>query len=327
MKRSTETLPVRSDEAGLEGSAEPVVKLRHPWRAAGIVIVLLLVAMLVNAVITQPGFQWDVVRHYMFAPAVLSGVLTTLYLTVACMAVGILLGLVIALCRLSPNPLLRNIAGVYVAFFRAVPALVQMIFWFNLASLFPTLSIGIPFGPSFVHFSATDAIDPFRAAVLGLGLCEAAFMAEIFRGGIASTPMGQYDAAAALGLRRMAIMRHVVLPQAMKTVIPPTGNEVIGMLKYTSLASVISVTELLGSVTNIYNRTFETMPLLMVAAIWYTVIVLLLTLGQTRLERRFGRGVTRRTTKSSGRPWYRGDWFKRAPGTVSTAEVGQHAFH
>jgi polar amino acid transport system permease protein len=224
----------------------------------------------------------------------------TIILTVTAMAIGIILGLIIAVMRQSENWVLSSVAGVYIWFFRATPALVQLIFWFNLAALFPHLSFGIPFGPSFVSGDANKFITPLIAANLGLGLCEAAFMAEIMRGGLLSVDAGQLEAAHALGMSRLKALRHVVLPQAMRVIIPPTGNETIGMLKYTSLASVISVTELLESAQIIYQRTFQPIPLLIVASIWYLAMTSALTIGQRYLERKFGRGVQRR---GSGRAW------------------------
>lgn len=295
-----------------DDAPDKVVPLRHPWRVVGTVVVLVLLAMFIHAVLTEKGFQWHVVGHYLFARPILRGVVTTLVLTACAMAIGIVLGLILAILRISPSPVLSYLAKTYIAVFRAVPSLVQMIFWFNMAALIPKLSLGVPFGPSFVHFSATKVFSPFTAAVLGLGLSEAAYMAEIFRGGIASVPQGQFQAALSIGMKRSAVLRYVVLPQAMKTVIPPTGNEVIGMLKYTSLASVISVTELLESVTLIFDRTFQTMPLLMVAALWYLAMTTVLTMGQRRIERHFGRGTTSAEVSLGRRVWTN-LWARRQP--------------
>jgi polar amino acid transport system permease protein len=275
-----------------EETPERVVPRKHPWRWVGAGAEVVLLAMLFHAFFTDAGFQWGVVGQYLFARPVLDGVLMTIELTASAMAIGIVLGLLLSVLRLSRNPVLSYLARAYISVFRAVPSLVQMVFWFNLAALLPKLSLGIPFGPSFVTFRSTAVFSPYLAATLGLGLAEAAYMAEIFRGGIAGVPAGQFDAARSMGLRRWAALRYVVLPQAMKSVIPPTGNEVIGMLKYTSLASVIAVTELLESVTLIFSRTFQTVPLLIVAALWYLALTTALTAGQRRLERRFGRGTT-----------------------------------
>src|SRR5579875_225910 len=278
------------------------------------VIVLVILAMMIHAAVTESGFQWSIVGHYLFAGPILKGVLLTLGLTASAMGIGIVLGLILSIMRLSPNPILASLAKAYIAVFRAVPSLVQMIFWFNLAAVIPKLSLGVPFGPSFFHFSATSVFSPFLAATLGLGLSEAAYMAEIFRGGIASVAEGQVQAARAIGMGRMASLRYVILPQAMKSVIPPTGNEVIGMLKYTSLASVISVTELLESVTLIFDRNFHTMPLLMVAAIWYLVLTTILTIGQRRVERHFGRGTAAGEVSLARQAWTNA-WGRRSAST------------
>ena len=191
--------------------------------------------------------------------------------------------------RLSANPIVRGAAFAYVNFFRGTPVLVQLLFWFNLAALYPVITLGIPG----VHLDANQLITPMTAAILGLGLNQGAYMSEIVRAGILSVDHGQTEAAEALGITRMQTMRRVVLPQAMRVIIPPTGNETIGMLKTTALVSVISVPELLYSAQIIYARTFETVPLLIVASLWYLLITSILTVGQYYLERRFARGNQR----------------------------------
>jgi polar amino acid transport system permease protein len=268
----------------------PPVPLRHPGRWVAYVFVALLVAWFGHTVATNPNFQWGVFGKYLFSPDILRGVALTIELTVTAMLIGILFGIVIALMRLSANGLLSGAAVLYITFFRGTPALVQLIFWFNLSALFPVITIGIPyFGPDLMTVNANVLITPFVAANLGLGLCEAAYMAEIVRSGILSVDPGQYEAAISIGMRRGQAMRKVVLPQALRVIIPPTGNQIIGMLKYTSLASVISVTELLASAELIYTRTFETIPLLLVASFWYVLLTTLLTAAQRVIERRVGR--------------------------------------
>ena len=292
---------------------ERVVPLRHPWRMLGVAVILVALAMLIHAAVTEGGFEWSVVGQYLFARSVLDGVVTTIELTGSAMGLGVSLGLVLAVMRMSDSPVISFVARTYISVFRGIPALVQMIFWFNMAALIPRLSAGIPFGPSYFHFSASSVFSPFLAATLGLGLAEAAFMAEIFRGGLLSVHEGQLDAARSIGMRRLTALRHVVLPQAMKSVIPPTGNEVIGMLKYSAIASVISVTELLESVTEIFDRTFQTMPLLMVAALWYLALTTLLTVGQRQIEWRFARGTDQRGTSLMTQAW-RNARYSRASG-------------
>jgi polar amino acid transport system permease protein len=192
--------------------------------------------------------------------------------------------------RLSPNPLLSNVAYGYIWFFRGTPVLVQLIFWFNLAVLVPNISLGIPFGPTFVSWDTNSVITPFVAALLGLGLNEAAYMAEISRAGIQSVDEGQVEASSALGMSRAQTMRRIVLPQAMRVIIPPTGNEVISMLKTTSLVSVVAMPELFYNTQQIYARTYQTIPLLIVASIWYLILTSVLTTGQFYIERHYGRG-------------------------------------
>jgi polar amino acid transport system permease protein len=194
---------------------------------------------------------------------------------------------------LSPNPLLAGASWTYIWFFRGTPVLVQLLFWFNLAFLYPRISLGVPFGPSFAHANANDVISALTAAILGLGLNEGAYMAEIVRAGILSVEHGQVEAAQALGMTRAQTMRRIVLPQAMRVIIPPTGNETISMLKTSSLASVITVTELLYAVQLIYSVNFKTIPLLIVASIWYLIMTSVLTVGQYYLERYYARGAAR----------------------------------
>jgi polar amino acid transport system permease protein len=278
----------------------PPVPLRHPgrWVACGVVALLLL--WFGQIVVTNPNFQWAVVGKYLFGTDMLKGVLVTIELTATAMTIGIVLGIVVALMRLSSNGLLSGAAMIYITFFRGTPALVQLIFWFNLSALFPTITIGIPyFGPDFMTVNANALITPFIAANLGLGLCEGAYMAEIVRSGILSVDAGQQEAAIAVGMTRAQAMRNVILPQALRVIIPPTGNQVIGMLKYTSLASVISVTELLASAELVYTRTFETIPLLIVASLWYVLLTTILTAVQRFIEWRVGRSHSDSRTSSS----------------------------
>jgi polar amino acid transport system permease protein len=279
---------------------ESVLPRRYPWRIAGTVVILLLLVLAARSIFANPHFQWPVVAHYMFQWDILDGVLLTIELTITAMLIGTVIGVVVALMGFSPNPLMSRAAALYVAFFRGVPVLVQLLFWYNLAALFPRIELGIPFGPVLLSLNANNVITPLIAANLGLGLCEGAFMAEIVRSGILSVDRGQAEAAMAIGMTRRQAMWRIILPQAMRVIVPPTGNEVIGMMKYTSLASVISVTELLASAELIYTRTFETIPLLIVASIWYIGLTALLSVVQRAIERRFARS-DRDTGASRGR--------------------------
>jgi len=270
------------------------VPVRHPgrWLAAG--LVLLVVVSLSDSMATNPRFQWGVVGDYLLSSRVLRGLAATIELTVISMAIGISLGLVLALMRLSPNPLVSSASWIYIWFFRGTPVFVQIILWYNISALYPRISIGLPFGgPQLLHGNANSLITVFVAAVLALGLNEAAYMSEIVRAGILSVSEGQTEAAYALGMTRLKTMRRIVLPQAMRLIIPPTGNETISMLKTTSLVSAIAYTELLYSVQQIYAVNYETIPLLFVASIWYLAMTSVLSVGQYYVERHYRRGSSR----------------------------------
>jgi len=281
-------------------TAEPVrpdqikaIPVRRPGRWVAAAIILYLTAAIVKSVATNPRFEWGIIRHYFTSSRVLQGLVTTLELTVLCMAIGIAIGIVLAVMRLSPNPLVSGASWLYIWFFRGTPVLVQILFWGFFAALYPRVSLGIPLGPQFVHFSANSVITPFVAGMLALGLNEGAYMAEIVRAGIISVDEGQTEAAQSLGMTRLQTIRRIVLPQAMRVIVPPTGNETISMLKTTSLVSVIAVTELLYSVQLIYAVNYRTIPLLIVASIWYLIVTTVLSFGQYYLERYFARGAAR----------------------------------
>lgn len=274
----------------LDESDAPVIPVRHPLRWVAVVIIGVLAAMAAHLLITNPRLEWGVVWQYLFSQPILTGVVRTIELTAIAMAIGVALGVMVAIARLSPNPVLSKTALLYVWFFRGTPLLVQLLFWFFLGALLPKISIGVPFGPEFASISANTLITPFFAAIVGLGINEGSYMSEIVRAGILSVPHGQNEAAMAIGMTRMQAMRRVVLPQAMRVIIPPTGNETIGMLKNTSLVIVIGYAELLTSASLIYAQTFQTIPLLIVAALWYLAITAVLSVGQHYLEKHFGRG-------------------------------------
>jgi polar amino acid transport system permease protein len=281
------------------GSADiKAVPVRHPGRWVASVVIAVLAAMFVHGLVTEKGYGWGVVGQYFFSRRVLDGLVLTIELTVIAMAIGIALGIVLAVMRLSPNPLVSGSSWVYIWFFRGTPLLVQLLFWYNLAALYPKLGLGIPFGPQFVSGSANSFITPFAAAIFGLGLNEGAYMAEIVRAGFLSVDEGQTEAAQSLGMTRLQTMRRVVLPQAMRVIIPPTGNETISMLKNTSLVSVIAVTELLYSVQLIYAANYQTIPLLIVASLWYLIVTTLLTIGQFYIERHYARGSSRQLPRT-----------------------------
>lgn len=273
------------------GTTVKVERQRHPARWAAAAAVLFLMFMFVQSLATNKNMRWDVIGHYMFDHSVLEGLLVTVKLTVASMALGIVGGIILAIMRLSPNPVLSTISALYIWFFRGTPLLVQLLFFYFLAALFPRLGLGIPYGPTFVSGSTNVLITQFVAAVLAFGLNEAAYMAEIVRAGIISVDGGQSEAAAAVGLSRGQTLRHIVLPQAMRVIIPPTTNNTISLLKTTSLVLLIAIPDLLTSVQLIYSTNFLQIPLLTVACIWYLAVTTVLTVIQYYTERHFGRGV------------------------------------
>lgn len=274
---------------------------RHPWRWVAIAFVALLAAMLVHTLFTNPRFEWSVVGQYFMSETILLGVRRTLELTVIAMVTGVALGVMLAVMRLSPNPVLSSASWLFVWFFRGSPLLVQLLLWYNLSALFPHIALGIPFiGPDFIVLDANVLITPYMAALLGLGLNEAAYSAEIIRAGIISIDHGQTEAAQSIGMSRGRLLRRVVLPQAMRVIIPPLGNDTINMLKMSALVSIIAVPELLFAAQTIYTRTFETIPLLLVAVIWYLIIVSVLSVIQYYIERHFARGSSRNLPPT---PW------------------------
>ncbi|WP_235928460.1 amino acid ABC transporter permease [Nesterenkonia haasae] len=264
-----------------------------PLRILGSTLLVMVTLGVLTFLITNERFEWPVVAEYLLAPSVLTGLVMTLMLTVVCMFLGTLLGTVLASGQLSDFWPYRLACVVFVGFFRGVPPLVQLIFWFNLAYLLPRISVGIPYGPEFFGWSTNSLITPLTAAIIGLSLHQSAYMAEIIRAGLLSVDLGQHDAASAMGFSRWHTFSSVVLPQAMRVIIPPSGSQVIALLKGTSLVSVIAMGDLLNAVQTIYNRTYEVVPMLIVAVIWYLIVVTLLTLAQRRVEAHFGRGAVR----------------------------------
>lgn len=278
-------------------AAEPdeirAIPVRHRGRWVAAAVIVFLAVAVVNSMASNPRFGWGIVWDYFVSGRILSGLVVTLELTVASMAIGIALGVLLAIMRLSPNPLVAGASSLYIWLFRGTPVLVQILLWYNIAALYPRFSLGVPFGPTFAHFDASAVITPFVAGLLALGLNEGAYMAEIVRAGIISVPEGQTQAAQSLGMSRLLTMRRIVLPQAMRVIVPPTGNETISMLKTTSLVSVIALPhpELLYAAQLIYSVNYRTIQLLIVASIWYLIVTTVLTVGQSSLERRFGRGT------------------------------------
>ncbi|KID30043.1 amine acid ABC transporter, permease protein, 3-TM region, His/Glu/Gln/Arg/opine family [Prauserella sp. Am3] len=288
----TTTTPHNATAADDRVDVARAVGRLHPWRWVAGVTLAIVAVQLGWFLATNSRFEWDVVAQYLFEPSILSGLATTVLLAVAAIVIGSIVGALLAAAQLSLFAPLRWAATLYVGVFRGIPPLVQLIFWFNLAYLLPRLSIGIPFGPTFAAWDANEIITPATAAIIGLSLVESAYMAEIIRGGLLGVDPGQRDAARSMGFTPAQTFFRVVLPQAMRVIIPPSGSQFISVLKGTALVSVIAMSDLLHSVQVIYDRTYQIVPLLIVACIWYLTVVTLLTLGQRRLERHFARGHT-----------------------------------
>lgn len=262
-----------------------IVPRRHFGRIIGAAIVCIALAAIVRA-FAAGQIEWDYVAEFLTVPAILTGLVNTIVMAILAMVLGITLGVVFAVMRLSANPVLSNTAIGYIWFFRAVPALLQLLLWFNLALVFPTLGI-----PGLFSFKTVEVMTPFVAALLGLGIQQGAFTAEVVRAGLLSVDNGQYEAAQTLGMTRLQLLRRIIMPQAMRVIVPPIGNEFIGMVKLTSLASVIQFAEILHSAQNIYYANSRVIELLIVAAIWYLVVVTVLSLIQGRIEAYYARGV------------------------------------
>jgi polar amino acid transport system permease protein len=286
--------PVRTDRDKHDSpEADATVKPRVHRRGALEYLAWFACALIaygvVRTLLTNENYQWDVVAQYITAETVLRGLVMTVVLTILCMTFGALLGLLLAVLRVSPLRPVRILAGAYITFFRGTPVLVQLIFWFNIAALYPNLAIGIPFTEVSQDIDVNRLISATTAAVVGLSLNQAAYQAEIFRGGFASVDKGQIEAADSLGMSRGTKLRRIIVPQSMPTIVPATGNQFIGMFKETSLVSVLGVGELLMSVQLIYARTYQTIPLLIVACVWYLVMTLLLSYPQSQIEKKFSR--------------------------------------
>ncbi|MBB4780538.1 amino acid ABC transporter permease [Streptomyces rapamycinicus] len=264
-------------------------KRRRPGLLVANAIVLVLAAMAVTTIFTNPRFEWETVGKYFFEIRVMKGIGVSIGMTAATMVLSLVCGTLVALMRMGGSRLMSTVAAAFIWVFRSIPMLVQLLFWYNLAALFPTLSLGIPWGPRFVTFDSNSVIGPLTAAIIGLTLHETAYIAELIRSGLLAVPDGQRQAASALGLTPAQIFFRITLPQALRVIVPPMGNELISLLKATSLVSVITLADLLYSVQLIYAKNFQTVPLLIVAAIWYMIITGVITLLQQRLERRLGR--------------------------------------
>ena len=279
-------------------AAIDAVPLRHPWRLVAAAVITILVGLFLYGMATNPAYRWNIFAKYLFNDRILFGVWNTLQLTIYSMVLAIVLGVVLAVMRLSPNPIFRSVSWVFLWIFRGTPIYVQLAFWGLIPTIYANIQLGVPFGPSFFHLNLQALSIPFILAMLGLALNEAAYMAEIIRAGISSVPEGQSEASTALGMSWGMTMQRTVLPQAMRVIIPPTGNEVISMLKTTSLVTAVPYAFDLYSIATreIAARTFEPVPLALVAVAWYLLLTSVLMVGQYYLERYYSRGASRRLT-------------------------------
>lgn len=276
------------NEKVLESRAKNVAHAaprRHPVRNAVTVLLSFLILLILYLCAVNPNFGWSVVGQYLFDPSVMHGICVTLSLTVVSMLLGIVLGLICAVGKLSKLRFFMGLSDLYLWFFRSTPLLVQLLFWYNLSALFPTIGI-----PGVFAVDTNDVITPLTAAVVGLSLNEGAYMAEIIRAGLMSVDPAQRETAEAFGMSKSQILFRVLLPQAMRAIVPPTGNQVISMIKATAMVSIIAMDDLLYSVQAIYNQNFQIIPLLIVAVLWYLVITSVLTFIQSRIEKKFAKG-------------------------------------
>jgi polar amino acid transport system permease protein len=280
--RSVTDAPRRPEDA-----LRDVKRARKPFpfgRLALWAFTLAVAGAFAYSVARNPNFGWPIVARYFFDPTVMRGLSVTLGLTVVAMTLGVVFGLLLAVARMSKDRLASSLSSLFIWFFRGTPLLVQLVFWYNMSTLFPRISIGI------ASWDTNDLITPLTAAIIGLALNEAAYMAEIIRGALLSVDKGQAETAEAFGMTKARALRRIILPQAMKSIVPPTGNQLISMIKATSLVSVIAMADLLYSVQSIYNRTFEIIPMLLVAVLWYLLITSILNVGQRAIERYYSRG-------------------------------------
>lgn len=278
------------------GGGKLIKKRPGAWSYVAALVVLFFAAVLLDTALTNENFGWPVVAEYLFNPSIMRGLLLSLCLMALVMIIGSILGLVLAVMRLSTNRILSAASALYVWFFRGTPLLIQVIFWFNIAALFPVVGLGIPFGPTLFGVDSNQLITPLTAALLALSLNEAALMAEVIRGGLLGVDRGQTEAARALGMKPSKVYR-IIIPQAVRMIIPPTGNNLVGAFKNTSLVSIIGLTDLLHSAQIIYSLNYQTIPLLIVVGLWYLFVTSILGYLQQLLEARYSRGFVPRKVR------------------------------
>ncbi|MGI4860094.1 MAG: amino acid ABC transporter permease [Janthinobacterium lividum] len=287
----TDARPESNDADFIDIAELRHVKRRFYGRYLASFLILMVLAY-VGVAFARGQIDWATVGTFLTAKSILSGFGNTIVMTILAMALGVVLGVIVAIMRLSTNPIARAVAHGYVWFFRGTPVILQLLLWFNLALIFPHIGV-----PGLVEFRTVDVMTPFLAALLGLGINQGAYTSEVVRAGLLSVDSGQYEAAKAIGMPRLQALRRIILPQALRVIVPPIGNELIGMAKMTSLASVIQYTEMLHNAENIYYANARVIELLIVAGVWYLVIVSVLSVLQSRLELRLARGAGRPASK------------------------------
>ncbi|MFJ4918871.1 amino acid ABC transporter permease [Streptomyces sp. NPDC088725] len=277
-----------------ELSAQRVIGLRRPWRWIATAIVLVVVAQIVHGLVTNPFYQWDRFQYWFLRPVILDGLLITLEVAAWSAVLGLLGGVLLALGRLSRSPVLRAVSWVYIWLFRSVPLIVVLLFLYNFSALYKTFSLGVPFGPGFISFSESSVATDVVVAVVGLSLNEAAYAAEVVRAGLLSVDQGQHEAASALGLPRSYQFTRIVFPQALRAIVPSYVNQLIGLVKSTSLVFYVSLFDLFGQVQSM-GSTYpgDVVPLLIVATVWYVVLTSVVSVIQYYVERYYSRGALR----------------------------------
>ncbi|MGW2278468.1 amino acid ABC transporter permease [Streptomyces sp. NPDC001770] len=275
-------------------AAERVLPLRHPWRWVLTAVVVVLVAQFVHGLVSNPFYQWSRFSYWFFRPVVLDGLLITLEVAALSAVFGLIGGVILALGRLSPNPVLRSVSWVYIWLLRSVPLIVVLLFLYNFSALYQTLSLGVPFGPAFFEFDESRLATDMTVAVVGLSLNEAAYAAEVVRSGVLSVDQGQHEAASALGLPRGYQFRRIVFPQALRVIVPSYVNQLIGLVKGTSLVFYVSLLDLFGTVQSLGSTySGDIVPLLLVATLWYVILTSVISVIQFYVERHYSRGALR----------------------------------
>lgn len=292
--QTTGELKAEQEEAVDNRIRRPAPTSTGTYVLAGLVTLLLLTVA--QEIFTNSNFGWPVVAEYFFSRLILQGLMMTVTLTVIVMAIGTLAGLLVAVLRMSRNKFISGTAWAYINFFRGTPLLIQVIFWYNIAALFPSVSLGIPFGPSILDLDTNSLITPFSAAVIALTLNEAAYMAEIIRSGFLGVDRGQYEAAEAVGMTPRGVLA-IVIPQAIRIIIPPTANQLITTFKNTALVSIIGLADLLHTAQIIYANNYQTIPLLITASLWFLIITSVLGYFQGLVERHYSKGFSPRSKK------------------------------